>query len=57
MHAAHCSGTAFDAVVCRDESEFTVPAEEQYGEEATANREYTLLQAFQQPVEISNEYF
>ena len=41
---------AFDAVVRRTESrvaesEFTVPAEEQYREEATANRENTLLQA------------
>ena len=35
---AHCKDAAFDAVVCRAEREFTVPAEEQSGEEATANR-------------------
>lgn len=57
MHAAQCSGTAFDAVVCRTDIEYSVSAGQHYGEEATANREITLLQASQQPVQISNEYF
>ena len=57
MHAAHFSATASDAVVCRAESEFSASAEELCGEEAIANRENTLLQASQRPVEISNEYF
>ena len=50
-------GSAFDAVECRAESEVSVPAEEQFGEEAIANRENTVLQTSQQPVEISIEYF